>query len=157
MSIDAGTRANGEGDLDESVRELLLLMPRIMGRVKRLPVPAELQGMELSPRHLSLLSLLLFDGSMSVNDLAGRLGVAPTTVSLMVGDMSRKGILTRRENDDDRRRKIIGIAEAHRGAIETWLAPGARAWRRALSPLTESERRLFVDTLLAYHRATEQV
>ncbi|MCX4090977.1 MarR family winged helix-turn-helix transcriptional regulator [Nocardia sp. alder85J] len=155
MSTNAGLGPDGE--LDASVRELLLLMPRIMGRVKRLPVPPELRTMELTPRHLSLLSLLLFDGAMTVNELAARLGVAPTTVSLMVGDMSRKGILTRHENDSDRRRRIIGIADAHRPAIETWLAPGAHAWRRALAPLTPAQRRLFVDTLLAYHRETEQV
>ncbi|WP_231386863.1 MarR family winged helix-turn-helix transcriptional regulator [Nocardia sp. BMG111209] len=157
MSTNAGLREDGDDDLDRSIRDLLLLMPQIMGRVKRLPVPPELAGMELTPRHLSLLSLLLFDGSMTVNELAGRLGVAPTTASLMIGDLSRKGILTRRENEADRRQKIVDIADAHRGAIETWLAPGARAWRRVLAPLSAAERRLFVTTMMAYHEAAEQV
>ncbi|MQY27460.1 MarR family winged helix-turn-helix transcriptional regulator [Nocardia aurantia] len=157
MSTNAGIRKDGDDDLDRSVRDLLLLMPQIMGRVKRLPVPPDLRDMELTPRHLSLLSLLLFDGSMTVNELAGRLGVAPTTASLMIGDLSRKGILTRQENDADRRQKIIGIAEGHRGAIETWLAPGARAWHRVLAPLSAAERRLFVDTMVAYHEATQDV
>jgi DNA-binding MarR family transcriptional regulator len=141
---------------DEAIRALLLLMPRLVGRAKRLPIPAELQSFDLAPRHLSLLSILLFDGPMTVNDLAGRLEVAPTTVSLMVGELSRKGILERREDEDDRRRRIISITEARQPAIRAWLARGATAWRDALNPLTPAERRTFVATLLAYEKGAEE-
>lgn len=137
---------------DEAIRALLLLMPRLVGRAKRLPVPAELRSLDLAPRHLSLLSILLFDGPMTVNDLAGRLEVAPTTASLMVGELSRKGILQRHEDDDDRRRRIISITGAQQPAIRAWLARGATAWRDALSILTPAERRTFVATLLAYEK-----
>ncbi|GAA2787255.1 MarR family transcriptional regulator [Streptomyces showdoensis] len=141
------------GNADDTVRELLLLMPRLIGRAKRIPVPEPLRPLDLAPRHLSLLALLLFDGDMSVNELAARLEVAPTTVSLLVGDLSRKGVLERREDERDRRRRIVRIAEAHAPAITAWLAPGAAAWRTALAPLTAEQRRLFVDTLLAYETA----
>jgi DNA-binding MarR family transcriptional regulator len=138
---------------DDAIRALLLLMPRLVGRAKRLPIPEELQSLDLAPRHLSLLSILLFDGPMTVNDLAERLEVAPTTVSLMVGELSRKGILERHEDDNDRRRRIINITSARQPAIRAWLARGATAWRDALSPLTPAERRTFVATLLAYEQA----
>jgi DNA-binding MarR family transcriptional regulator len=138
--------------VDQAIRTLLLLMPRMVGRVKRLRIPDELQSFALAPRHLSLLSYLLFDGPMSVNELASRLAVAPATVSLMVGDLSRQGILQRREDDADRRRTIVSITDEHRPAIDGWLAPGAAAWRKALEPLTPEQRQLFVDTLTAYDR-----
>ncbi|MFF4262717.1 MarR family transcriptional regulator [Streptomyces virginiae] len=128
-------------------------MPRMVGRVKKIPVPEALRSFALAPRHLSLLSYLLFDGPMTVNELAARLQVAPTTVSLLVGDLSRKGILERREDEADRRRRIIGIAADQQPAITAWLAPGAAAWRKALAPLTPDQRQLFVDTLLAYEAA----
>ncbi|MEV3936892.1 MarR family transcriptional regulator [Glycomyces sp. NPDC049804] len=143
------------GDVDDAIRELLLLMPRMVGRAKRLPVPERVRSLELSPRHLSLLALLLFDGPATVNDLAVRLEVAPTTVSLMVADLSRKGVLERREDEADRRRRIVSITAAMRPEIEAWLAGGAAAWRKALAPLTDAQRRCFVDTLLAYERALE--
>ncbi len=127
--------------------------PRLVGRAKRLKVPEELQALSLAPRHLSLLAYLLFDGSMTVNELAARLEVAPATVSLMVGELSRKGVLDRREDDADRRRTIVSIADRHQDAINEWLGYGAKAWRQALQPLTPEQRRLFVDTLLAYERA----
>jgi DNA-binding MarR family transcriptional regulator len=141
--------------VDDAIRALLLLMPRLVGRVKKIPIPEEFQSLALGPRHLSLLSYLLFDGPMTVNDLAARLEVAPTTVSLMVGDLSRKGILQRREDEDDRRRRIVSIADAKRPVIEQWLGRGASAWRQALAPLTPDQRHLFVKTLHAYHQASE--
>jgi DNA-binding MarR family transcriptional regulator len=151
-----GAGPERDPDVDAAIRDLFLLMPRIVGRVKRLPVPEEIRSLDLSPRHLSLMSYLLFDGPMTVNDLAARLEVAPTTVSLMVGELSRKGVLERREDDGDRRRRIVSLAEARRPAIEDWLAGGADAWRAALGPLTPAQRRLFVDTLRAYESAVEE-
>jgi DNA-binding MarR family transcriptional regulator len=141
--------------LDDAVRSLLLLMPRLVARAKRLPVPEELGSLALGPRHLSLLSFLLFDGPMTVNELAARLEVAPTTVSLLVSELSRKGVLDRTEDEADRRRRIVSLAEDRRPAIEAWLARGANAWRSALAELSDAQRRVVVETLLAYERAVE--
>jgi DNA-binding MarR family transcriptional regulator len=138
---------------DETIRQLLLLMPRLVGRAKRLSVPASLHALDLAPRHLSLLSYLLFDGPLGVSDLADRLQVAPTTVSLLVSELGAKGVLTRRTDDADRRRHIIDVSSGQRPAIEQWLAPGARAWQRALAPLSPAQRATFVATLQAYEQA----
>ncbi|MEZ0113634.1 DNA-binding MarR family transcriptional regulator [Catenulispora sp. EB89] len=143
--------------LEEAVRDLLLLMPRLVARAKRIPPPPELADLTLGPRHLSLLVFLLLDGPMTVNDLAARLQLAPTTASLLIADLSRKAVLRRTEDDTDRRRRIISITPEARPAIETWLAPGAEAWRRALAPLTPAERRTVVDTLLAYEAAVGEL
>src|SRR5882757_734705 len=152
--MSTGDRAAQSADLDVdgAIRALLLLMPRLVGRVKRIPIPEELQSLELAPRHLSLLSYLLFDGPMTVNELAARLEVAPTTVSLMVSELSRKGVLRRREDEADRRRRIVALTEQQRPAIDGWLAQGATAWRAALEPLTPDQRQMFVDTLRAYEQ-----
>ena len=139
--------------VDDSIRTLLLLMPRLVGRAKRAKIPDELAGMSLAPRHLSLFAYLLFDGPLGVNDLAERLEVTPATVSLMVGELSRKGVLDRREDPADRRRAIVSLSEDHREAIDAWLARSARAWRQALEPLTAEERALFVRTLKPYEEA----
>lgn len=67
-----------------AVRSMLLLMPRLVGRAKRLPIPDALRGLDLAPRHLALLAYLQYEGPLTVSELADRLEVAPTTVSLMV-------------------------------------------------------------------------
>lgn len=141
--------------VDDAVRELILLMPRIVGRAKRIPPPEQLRSLDLAPRHLALLALLLLDGPLTVSELAAKLGVAPTTVSLLVGDLSRKGVLERREDDADRRRRIVDIAAGSRPAISQWLSPSAGAWRQALAPLDPAQRRMVVDTLLAFEAAVE--
>ena len=138
---------------EDTVRELLLVMPRLVGRVKRLPLPEQLRSFDLAPRHLSMLSLLLLDGPLTISQLAGMLGVAPTTVSLIVSDLSRKGVLVRREDDADRRRRLIDISPDSRPAIAQWLSLGALAWRHALAPLSPAQQRAFVDTLLRYEAA----
>ena len=141
--------------VEDATRALLLLGPRLVGRAKRMPVPDELRDLALAPRHLSMLSYLLFDGPMTVNELAARLEVAPTTVSLMVGELSRKGIVERREDDADHRRRIVSIAPDRRQAITDWLGRGAPAWRHALDPLTPAQRRIVVDTLRRYEEFAE--
>jgi DNA-binding MarR family transcriptional regulator len=89
-----------------------------------------------------MLSLLLLDGPLTLSQLAGMLGVAPTTVSLIVSDLSRKRVLVRREDDADRRRRIIDISPESRPAIAQWLSPGAHAWRQAIAPLSPAQQRI---------------
>lgn len=141
-------------DTDEAIRAMLLLMPRVAARLKRTRVPERLRSLNLAPRHLSMLSYLLFDGPMPVSRLAARLEVAPTTVSLMVSDLSRQGVVDRRSDPADGRRTIVSISHdpETRGAIEGWLANGASAWRAAFEPLSPEERAVFVRTIEAYEK-----
>jgi DNA-binding MarR family transcriptional regulator len=148
--------ANHEMTTAEAVRSMLLLMPRLVGRAKRLPVPDALHGLDLAPRHLALLAHLQYDGPLTVNELAGRLEVAPTTVSLMVGDLSRRGILRRQEDDADRRRRIVAIAPGYAAPITQWLAGSAAAWTEVLAALTPAERATIVATMRGYEAALEK-
>jgi DNA-binding MarR family transcriptional regulator len=142
--------------VDEAVRALLLLMPRLVGRAKRLPIPPTLQGLDLAPRHLALLAHLEYDGPASVNELATRLEVAPTTVSLMVSELSRPGVLERTADPADRRRRIISIAPAYLASIGEWLSGSASAWERVMRDLHPAERATVITALRAYEAALEQ-
>ena len=148
--------ANEEMTTAQAARSMLLLMPRLVGRAKRLPVPDALHGLDLAPRHLSLLAHLQYDGPLTVNELAARLEVAPTTVSLMVGDLSRRGILTRQEDEADRRRRIVAIAPGFAAPITQWLSGSAAAWTEVLAALAPPERATVVATMRAYEAALEK-
>ncbi|MCP9952292.1 MarR family winged helix-turn-helix transcriptional regulator [Actinomadura madurae] len=147
---------SGGPAVDEAVRTLLLLMPRIVGRAKRLPIPPALQGLDLAPRHLALLAHLEYDGPASVSDLAARLEVAPTTISLMVSDLSKLGVLERAADPADRRRRIVAIAPAFAGPIAEWLSGSASAWERVMRGLAPAERATVIGALRAYEAALEQ-
>jgi DNA-binding MarR family transcriptional regulator len=148
--------ASDEMTTAQAVRSMLLLMPRLVGRAKRLPIPAALSGQDLAPRHLALLAYLQYDGPLTVSQLADRLEVAPTTVSLMVGDLSRHGILTRAEDDTDRRRRIVAIAPDYTAAITQWLSGSVTAWTEVLAALTPAERATIVATMRAYEAALDK-
>ena len=139
--------------VNEAVRTLLLLMPRLVGRAKRLPIPPALQGLNLAPRHLALLAYLEYDGPTSVNELAARLEVAPTTVSLMVSELSRPGVLQRTADPADRRRRIIAIAPAYAAPIGEWLSGSASAWECVMRGLDPAERATVITALHAYEAA----
>ncbi|MFE5245074.1 MULTISPECIES: MarR family winged helix-turn-helix transcriptional regulator [unclassified Streptomyces] len=155
MSSADRTGADPSHDLgvDDGVRTLLLLMPRVVARTKRTPVPPQLEKYNLAPRHLSLLAYLYFDGPLAVSELATRLEVAPATVSLLVGELNGYGVVDRDSDPADRRRRIVGISEEYVEAVRGWLGNGVRAWRTALEPLSPAERRTFIDTLRVYERA----
>jgi DNA-binding MarR family transcriptional regulator len=148
--------ASDEMTTARAVRSMLLLMPRLVGRAKRLPIPSALRGLDLAPRHLALLAYLQYEGPLTVSELADRLEVAPTTVSLMVGDLSRRGILMRQEDDADRRRRIVAIAPDYAVPIKQWLSGSASAWTEVLAVLTSAERATIVATMRAYEAALEK-
>lgn len=142
--------------VDEAVRTLLLLMPRLVGRAKRLPIPPALRGLDLAPRHLALLAHLEYDGPATVNELAARLEVAPTTVSLMVSELSRPGVLERTIDPADRRRRIVAIAGAYTAAIAEWLSGSATAWEHVMRDLEPAERTTVIAALRAYETALDR-
>jgi DNA-binding MarR family transcriptional regulator len=151
MSTEPGGMA-----VNEAVRTLLLLMPRLVGRAKRLPIPPELRDLDLAPRHLALLAHLEYDGPASVNELADRLEVAPTTVSLMVSELARPCVLERTADPADRRRRIIAIAPAYAEPIRTWLSGSATAWEHVMSGLSPAERATVVTALRSFEAALER-
>jgi DNA-binding MarR family transcriptional regulator len=142
--------------VDEAVRTLLLLVPRLVGRAKRLPIPQEMRHLDLAPRHLALLAHLEYDGPASVNELADRLEVAPTTVSLMVSELARPGVLERTTDPADRRRRIVAIAPAYAAPIRAWLSGSATAWEHVMSELSPGERATVVTALRAFEAALDR-
>ncbi|MEU7212076.1 MarR family winged helix-turn-helix transcriptional regulator [Streptomyces sp. NPDC044989] len=122
----------------------------------RPPIPPALQALDLAPRHLALLAHLEYDGPTGVNELAARLEVAPTTVSLMVSELSRPGVLQRDTDPADRRRRIVAIAPAYAAPISERLSGSASAWERVIRGLDPAERATVVTALHAYETALEQ-
>ena len=131
---------------DAQLAELLPLLPALVRAMTRrmAEVPPALKAIwtehSLAPRHMNVLLALSVSGPMSVTDLSARLGVGLATASLLVGELSRVGIVARREDEDDRRRTIVELAPAHREAVAGYLSRRAGLLADALSPLSATER-----------------
>jgi DNA-binding MarR family transcriptional regulator len=94
----------------------------------------------LAPRHMNTLLSLAFRGPASVSDLSTRLGVGLATASLVVGELSRVGLVLRREDEADRRRTLVDLAPGYRQMIRGALAQKMDAVRGALEQLDPRER-----------------
>jgi DNA-binding MarR family transcriptional regulator len=143
-------KKSAQGTLEGDLRVLQVLFPHVMAAFKRTAIPDEVRGIfadpALGPRHLMPVAHLIYEGPMTVNELARRLDLAPATTSLMVGELSRSGVIERREDEADRRRTIVSISGGHRGALERWLS-GGEPMRRTVEQLSAAERRAFLKAL----------
>jgi DNA-binding MarR family transcriptional regulator len=120
----------------------------------RTDMPAELQAAfsshRLTARHGAVLPQLLAEESISVTDLARRMGVSLPTASELVGDLSRAGWVERREDPDNRRRTLVSLTEHHRPTVEDFVATRAAPLLRVLQDLSPRDREGFAEGLAAW-------
>jgi hypothetical protein len=82
--------------------------------------------------------------------------MAPVRVVIGVGAQSAMSVLTREEDDADRRRRIVAIAPDYAAPITEWLSGCAAAWTEVLEALTPAQRAAIVATMRAYEAALEE-
>jgi DNA-binding MarR family transcriptional regulator len=99
----------------------------------------------LGKRHGPVLFALALESELSVSELAERIGLGVPTTSLLVGELSRAELVTRTEDDKDRRRTIVTLHEDRRKAIEAWIQHAMTPIRRTLSRLSAPERAVFIE------------
>jgi DNA-binding MarR family transcriptional regulator len=109
----------------------------------------------LGPRHMPPLFALTMGGPASVGDLAARINLAPTTTSLLVNELSRAGLVERREDDGDRRRTIVDVSEQIRGPLTEYASARVAVVKRALARLEPEARVHFVQGLRALVEESE--
>ncbi|MGZ4353890.1 MAG: MarR family winged helix-turn-helix transcriptional regulator [Gaiellaceae bacterium] len=94
----------------------------------------------LGPRHVAALAVVARDEGLSVGDLAERLGVSLTAASLMASELNMATLVERVEDQTDRRRTLIYVAERWRPWVRDWLDDRARPLRSALDRLEPAQR-----------------
>src|SRR5579859_4744059 len=95
----------------------------------------------IAPARLSALSVLVFGGATSLNDLARAEQVRPPTMSRIVDALESEGLARRTVNPQDRRAVVIEATE--KGAAILWQGRKRRVkfLAKRLSHLGEAERR----------------
>lgn len=122
---------------DEQAAELLLTFSRLVrGHRHHDKMPRHLQALltsgVLAPRHIGAFAVVALVGPVTVSDLAQREGLALSTASLLVTQLSQVGLVERREDERDRRRTVVSVAPAHRRESEVVLESTLAPLRRAL-------------------------
>jgi DNA-binding MarR family transcriptional regulator len=90
---------------------------------------------------------LTMGGPASVGDLAARINLAPTTASLLVNELSRAGLVVRKEDEGDRRRTIVDVSEEIRAPLAEHASKRITMAQRALDRLEPEARAHFVQGL----------
>lgn len=146
--------------VDEQLRRLLPLLPQLAIGIQRRrgTVPPELQEAgSLGPRHIAALVSLAVEGPASVSELAQRLNMTLTHASLVVRELHKAGVLTRRSDDADHRRIIVSVIPERRAQIQRTAASAAEPIRRFLAGLSENDAEQFVVHLSQLTQALHEV
>ncbi len=138
----------------ESVLGFVPLLEAYFRRCAQVEMPAQLHeifsGHRLTARHGGVLAQLSAGQSISVTALARRMGVSLSTASELVGDLSRAGLVERREDPDNRRRTLAALAETHRATVEAFVAQRAAPLLKVLDRLSPRDRQGFARGLSAW-------
>jgi DNA-binding MarR family transcriptional regulator len=107
----------------------------------------------LAPARLSALSVLVFGGAMSLNELARAEQVRPPTMSRIVDALESEGLIRRTVNQQDRRAVVLEATE--KGAAILWQGRKRRVkfLAKHLSRLSEQERQQINDAIKAIQKA----
>ena len=126
---------------------LMQLFPRVSRGMRRWqdrsapPTPAP-----LGPRHVAALEQLR-GGPVTVSELAARLGLTLPTVSGVLADLDRAGLVSRQPDPADRRRTIVQVNPAQAALVGQWLDGAAGPLARVLDQLAPSEQAAFLKAM----------
>ena len=110
----------------------------------------------LTARHGTVLTQLAHGQELTVGELSERLEVRMSTISELVGDLSRVGLLQRRNDPDNRRRILVTLPAKHQDLMREFMARRAQPLLHALETLDSDELAGFAKGLQAWARALEQ-
>jgi len=107
----------------------------------------------LAPARLSALSVLVFGGAMSLNELARAEQVRPPTMSRIVDALESEDLVRRTVNEQDRRAVVLEATE--KGTAILWQGRKRRVKFLAghLSSLSTEERKKIEDAIKAIQKA----
>lgn len=100
----------------------------------------------LSPRHVAALEQLR-DGPVTVGELATRLGLTMPTVSGVLADLDRAGLIERHPDPADRRRTIVQVIPSQAALVGGWLDGAAKPISRVLDKLSPNEQAAFLKAM----------
>jgi DNA-binding MarR family transcriptional regulator len=107
----------------------------------------------LAPARLSALSVLVFGGAMSLNELARAEQVRPPTMSRIVDALESEDLVRRTINQQDRRAVVLEATE--KGTAILWQGRKRRVkfLAKHLSHLSDTERKKIEDAIKAIQKA----
>lgn len=107
---------------------------------------------DLTFTQLRALSVLARQQPMRVSDLAEALDMSIASASALVDRMARRGLVSRRDDAEDRRTVLVGLAGRGRRILEALERGSSEHFTRLFERMTDEERGALATTLRAFIR-----
>jgi DNA-binding MarR family transcriptional regulator len=120
------TRAAALDDLRAAFAELLGADRRLRGR-------------DPSSGQVRALFLLASQEEATAGELAKRAELSPASMTAMLDQLERAGVVERRRSDSDRRQVIVTLTDAGREQVASKRAAWEQRWRNALGAHSDAE------------------
>jgi len=140
-----------ERKLADELAAAVTRLRRALRRAARRDLPFE----PLPRNQIDLLRLAAARPGLSVAAAAAALSLAPNTVSTLVNDLCRAGLLARTADDADRRVARLTPTEAGLDRMAVWRDHRAEVLNAALGELTPDDRAVLESGLPALERLIE--
>lgn len=135
-STSARSRALSSHCLDQQIGFLLRLThQRVAGNLAR-----QFSGSGLNVPRYVVLSRLYEKGPLTQNLLGRLVAMEPCVIHDMVRSLEARGLVSRRSDENDGRRRIVDLTDDGRSLIERYLPLGNKANEESLNGLSRRDR-----------------
>lgn len=122
----------------------------LIRRLQQIQVAAflsECAEVDITPVQWGILTIVSENPGVGQIEISEELGLDRSNVANVVDRLANRGLLRQKFSPKDRRKKDITLTRAGEKIIGQVEAGALRAQRKILSPLSDSEREIFVDLL----------
>jgi MarR family transcriptional regulator, temperature-dependent positive regulator of motility len=141
----------------DPVGRMLAAYPVIHQACRQRDLPAPEGGARVSAHQASVLAQLESGEGITLTELAGRMGTALPTMSLLVDRLARAGLLARDRDPEDGRRVLIRLTAPGERVVSSRSLLDPERVRALLATLTPAERARSVDGLATLARAARRL
>jgi MarR family transcriptional regulator, 2-MHQ and catechol-resistance regulon repressor len=134
----------------------LLVMLKVLRAIRHFALPAILKA-GLGESDFRVLEVLLHRGPMSVNAIGPKVDLNPGSVSVAVDRLYQKGLVSRVEDESDRRVRTVSLTEKGRRVFVPIFRQHAALIKLAFQDLSPAEQRQMEEVLKKIGRRAEKL
>ncbi|MEU6085639.1 MarR family winged helix-turn-helix transcriptional regulator [Streptomyces sp. NPDC047085] len=107
----------------------------------------EIEQLGLKPKHVGLMAALSLAAAASQQELAARMGVAPSLVVSLADHLESLGAVQRIRDPQDRRRQVLTLTEEGQGLLKRCTSMARTLDEEFTAGLTKTQRKALTEAL----------
>jgi MarR family 2-MHQ and catechol resistance regulon transcriptional repressor len=120
------------------------------------PLRRQVETHELTLTEFGVLEALLHNGPLPHGDIADRVLLANSSITYVIDKLEERGLLRRRQSDEDRRQTLAALTSAGRAKIEAVFPEHAALIDDLMADLSLEEKRTAASVLRRVERSASE-